>query len=211
MSSVSSIMAGIAPTSSGKPAVSINSFTKVNITWSESFDNGGTPITYYTLSITKTSDNSVQQFEVFDSLYFEFDSSWGIIAGTVYQVSLKANNFITENFSSMTGADSSSTTSSTSVIPPEAPALSSSSITRSRATVSWSLLASGQASGYSTTTLVYYLEADNGQGENFYVINTSSTDTSKSITGITPGTTLRLRMRVQNVMGNSSCSNILYI
>ena len=48
----------------------------------------------------------------------------------------------------MTGADSSSTTFSTSVIPPEAPALSSSSITRSRATVSWSLLASGQASGY---------------------------------------------------------------
>ena len=111
----------------------------------------------------------------------------------------------------MTGADSSSTTFSTSVIPPEAPALSSSSITRSRATVSWSLLASEQASGYSTTTLVYYLEADNGQGRNFYVINTSSTDTSKSITGITPGTTLRLRMRVQNVIGYSSYSNILYI
>ena len=75
MSSVSSMMAGVAPTSPGKPAVSIISATKANITWSEPFDNWGTPITYYTLSITKTSDNSVQQFEVFDSLYFEFDSS----------------------------------------------------------------------------------------------------------------------------------------
>ena len=211
MSSVSSMMAGVASTSPGKPVVSIISATKVNITWSEPFDNGRTPTTHYTLSIIKTSDNSVQQFEVFDSLYFEFDSSSGIIAGTVYQVSLKANNFITENFSSMTGADSSSTTFLTSVIPPEAPTLSSSSITRSRATVSWSLLASGQASGYSTTTLVYYLEADNGQGGNFYVISTNSTDTSKSITGITPGTTLRLRMRVQNVIGYLSYSNILYI
>ena len=63
----------------------------------------------------------------------------------------------------------------------------------------------------STTTLVYYLEADNWQGGNFYVINTSSTDTSKSITVITPGTTLRLRMRVQIVIGYSSYSNILYI
>lgn len=209
-SSVSSMMAGIAPSSPGKPAVTILTASYVNITWIEPFDNGGTPVTFYTVSITKTSDSSVLTFDVFDTLYFEFDATSGIVAGKQYQVSVKANNFITENFSAMVGADSVSTTFNAAVLAPSSPILSSSSITRSRATVSWSLLASGAALGYSST-VTYYLEADDGKGGSFYVINTSSTHTSKSLTGITPGTTLRLRIRAQNVIGFSPYSPILTI
>jgi len=211
LSSSNEMMAGTSPSSPGRPSVTVLYPTEVYIAWSEPFDSGGAPITSYTVSITKTSDSSVQTFTVVDARTFTFNSDTSIIAGTQYSVKVTANNFVTNYFAAKTGASSASRSFSTSVEPTAVPTLSSASVTRSSATVSWALLSTNDEKGYSTTDPVYILEADDGFGGEFYVINSSTTDTSKALTGVTPGTVLRLRMRVQNVIGYSSYSDILTI
>jgi len=126
-------------------------------------------------------------------------------------VRVRANNFVTDYFIPLTGASSAQTAFSTSVLPTAVTELVVSSLTRSSATVSWNLLTTDAEKGYSTTDPVYILEADDGRGGDFQVINSSTSDTSKALTGITPGTLLRLRMRVQNVIGYSAYSKVLSI
>lgn len=217
LSSSNEMMPGTAPSSPGKPSAVIVYPTEVHFAWSEPFDNGGASITSFTLTITELPAATVTKeiTVVGDQEYVwdgEADASAGIVAGTEYQVTVKANNFITNYFASKTGASSAITYFSTSVLPTTVPELSASSITRSSATVSWSALSTSEEEGYSTTDVVYILEADDGKGGEFGVINTfDNTVTSMDLTGITPGTELRLRMRVQNVVGYSSYSGILNI
>ena len=211
MSSSNQMMAGTSPSSPGKPSVDVLFPTEVLITWTEPFDCGGSAITSYTLTVTKIFDSSVLTFNVIDALEFEFNAAQGVEAGFIYNVKVVANNYVTDYFAANTGADSAFTSFSTSVLPTTVPTLSSSSITRSSATVSWTLTLTDEQKGYSTSDPVYILEADDGEGGEFSVINSSPTDTSKALTGITPGTLLRLRMRVQNVVGYSDYGEILEI
>ena len=211
LSSSNEMVPGTSPSSPGKPSVTVRYPTEVYIAWTEPFDSGGASITSYTVTITKTSDSSTQEFIVIDSREFIFNSGTGVSAGEKYTVSVKANNFVTDYFVAKTGASSAQTQFSTSVLPTAVPELVLSTLTRSSATVTWTLLATDAEKGYSTTDPVYILEADDGSGGEFYVINSSTTDTSKALTGITPGTLLRLRMRVQNVVGYSAYSQILTV
>ncbi len=211
LSSSNEMMVGTSPSAPGKPSVTVMYPTEVHIAWAEPFDNGGSAITSYTLTITKTSDSSTQVFTIVDAEEFNFNSDTSIIAGTQYSVVVKANNFVTDYFVAKTGTSSASASFSTSVLPISVPTLTVSSVTRSSATVSWSLLTTDDQKGYSTSDVIYILEADDGKGGEYYVINSSTTDTSKALTGVTPGTLLRLRMRVQNVIGYSQYGDILTI
>jgi len=211
ISTSSQMMAGAAPSSPGKPSVVVRYPTVVRISWSEPFDNGGTRITSYSLTITDTSTSTAQQMTVIGATSFEFTPSTGIVAGVQYSVKIRANNYVTESFASKVGADSALTTFSTSVAPAAAPSLVASSVTRTSAVVSWSLLANTNQTGFSTTAPVYYLESDDGRGGNFFVLSSSTSATSQTLTGVTPGTTLRFRMRVQNVAGFSPYSEILQV
>jgi large repetitive protein len=217
LSSSNEMMPGTAPSSPGKPSAVVFNPTEVHFSWQEPFDNGGAPITSYTLTITELPAATVTKeiIVVGDEEYIwdgEADVSAGIVAGTEYQVTIRANNFVTNYFASKTGASSAITYFSTSVLPTTVPELLASSVTRSSATVSWTALSTSEEEGYSTTDVVYILEADDGKGGEFGVISTfDNTITSMTLTGITPGTELRLRMRVQNVVGYSSYSDILSI
>ena len=210
LSSPSEMTPGVTPSSPGKPDITVLFPTQVHITWTEPFDSGGTGITSYTLTITNTSDSSAQTFTVFDGTEFDYSEAEGIAAGVSYTVSVTANNYITEHFSS-SGASSTTVSFSTSVLAQAVPTLSASSVTKSSATIGWALLGYSELQGYSTTALVYLLEADDAEGGAFSQIFSTTSATSYDITGVTPGTVLRLRMRVQNVVGYTDYGDILTI
>ena len=210
LSSPSEMTPGVAPSSPGKPTVTVIFPTQVHIEWTEPFDSGGAAISSYTVTITNTSDSSTQRFSVFDGKEFDYSDAEGIVAGINYTVSVSANNYITEHFSTP-GASSTTVSFSTSVLAKEVPALSASSVTKSSAKISWSLLGYEELKGYSTTNLVYLLEADDAEGGKFSQIFSTTSDTSHDITGVTPGTKLRLRMRVQNVVGYTNYGDMITV
>ena len=133
----------------------------------------------------------------------------GLISGKQYKARVYANNFVTNTFAAHQSVWSAYLFFFTSEIVKDVPLLSATVNSRTDAWISWSLLGTAASKGFTTTDPVYYLEMDNGRGGEFWPLFSSTTQNFYDVNGITPGTTLRFRLMVENNMGFSEYGKIL--
>jgi hypothetical protein len=204
------MICGSGTSSPGTPRLISQSSSIIDLAWTEPYDNGGTEILSYTLEIIDLISSTVLTFNIIDSLEFHFEVSNGLVKGTQYQARVYANNFVTNYVftTPVLSTYSGELKFFTSELVENVPVLTSSSITMTSAIIQWNLLLTQEEQGFSTSALVYYLQVDNGRGGLMQSLFTTTTANSYTLTGVTPGSTLRFRMYVQNNMGYSNYSNI---
>jgi len=202
-------MTAAAPSAPGTPQLISQSSSKIAFYWTEPFDNGGASITEYEVTITRVSDSATTTVSVVNANTYTFTS--GIVAGEAYEVTVKAKNSVSTQFA-LAGTSSPIATFYSSNAPETVTSLSSSALTKTGVTLTWSLHATAALQGYSTTAPVYVLWMDDCNGGAFETTLSSSTSaTSHTLTGMTPGITCRFRMRVTNNVAQSAYSSILSV
>ncbi len=186
--------------------------------WNEPFDNGGTSVTSYEVEIVRVSDMTTIRTTVINANRYQYSSSaLGFRAGEKYEIRGRANNFITQPSPDRVPPPdpapwSATSTFYSSVLPQTITGLTYDALSKTGASIRWSLLAGQAEKGYSTTAPSYALEMDdckNGAFTNILLNTTSAT--SYTITGLTPGIICRFRMNVGNIIGLSPYSDILTI
>lgn len=211
-STTQTMMCGTAPIAPGIPTAVTQSSSEISFYWDEPFDNGGTPITSYELEIIRVSTSATTTASVINANSYTFNSAGGLVAGETYTFRVRGLNFITDYFSLGGGTYSPKATLYSSDLPAAVTTLASSAVTQTSATVSWTLHTLDADKGYSTTNPVYILEQDDCNAGAFSnTLQSSDTLNSYAVASITPGSTCRYRLRVQNNVGYSAYSDILSI
>jgi uncharacterized protein YegP (UPF0339 family) len=193
-------VAGDEPTSPGKPEIvsrehssNLLSALEVNIRWNAPFDSSGNlPISSYTVILENVSDGITSYFTI-NTLSFRYTTEEGLISGKDYTVKVRANNKITEMFSSKTGAESAITSFSTIGAPLRAPSLSVNSVTKTSATIEWTPLTTDEEKGYSSPVYNLMLRTESGE----YQLIETAVD-SVELTGVTPGSIYNFVLQAEN-------------
>ena len=191
-------LAGLAPAIPYSLSVISQSSSSISIQWQEPLDNGGCTIIGYKIGIQVDSVETIKQ-GIYSTSY-QFTESEGLVAGKLYQFRVAAVNVVgTGDYTQKVTAYSSNTPSSVSI--------SSSSITKTSAVISWTLHTTSSDKGFSTSDPNYVLESASCLNDVYSQVLTTTTSTSFTQSGITPGTCLRYRMKVTNNVGSSNYSS----
>ncbi len=192
---------GLSPGIPSSLTVTTQSHTSISIAWQEPSDDGGSLVSGYQVGITVSGTETVKS-GIYSTTY-TFATADGLVAGTTYLFRVSAVNSV--GAGSWTGQ----TTGYSSDLPATVSGLTSSAVTQTSATVSWALLTTSDAKGYPVTNPSYVLESALCLDARFSILLSSTTATSYAVTGATPGTCIRYRMKVSNTVGDSAyCSSI---
>ncbi len=92
------MMPGTYPSAPGSPQLVVQSSKQIWFNWQQPFDNGGSEIVEYEISITKVADNTTTVQTVINSLTFDFTPQLGLQAGNQYKFKVRAKNFYTKYY-----------------------------------------------------------------------------------------------------------------
>lgn len=147
---------GQAPSIPSAPTAVLVGSSKLKFKWEPPFDNGGASISYYDIMIERVSDGVVSNFTS-SGQEFDFSGDSALLQAHEYKVKIRAQNFIT-SAGLAESAFSAAATFQTSDVPSKVPHLSVSGLTRTSATIAWTLFTSPSDLGYPIGSPEYVLE-----------------------------------------------------
>lgn len=161
---------------------------------------------------------SEQSSDAPDMQTFTLDAASGLLPGFEYVARARAHTFTSDYFGLATAWGATATFISSSLPAAiEAAAFACTGLSKTDATITWALLASAAAKGYSTTEPVYTLQMDlcgrqpYSQETEFVTLLQATAATSYLLSGQAPGSTCRFRMHVSNVIGQGPVSGELEV
>jgi hypothetical protein len=189
---------GSVPTAPTAPAVSPSGATGATVSWSAPADNGDLAITGYRLqySTDLTFATGVTSVEVGNVGTYTIPS--GLTGGATYYFRLQAENAATA--AAATWSQSSSSVSLVIGTAPSAPTGAAATAFAGRLEVDW------VSPGGTITSYTVELSTDNFATVLSTFALLDPTKTTKTITGLTPGTLYYARVKAVNTIGTSAAS-----
>ena len=170
-----------------------SSGAQATVSWTEPLNNGGSPITSYTVSsspggVTSTTENGSTTSIIVSGL-----------SGGTYTFSVVATN---EVGSSLSSAQSNSIIISSGASAPNAPTIKTTNAGNGNVIVNWFLPTSDGGSAITSYTVT-------SSPGGFYATVYDSTATTATVSGLTNGTSYSFTVIATNAVGNSSPSGSL--
>jgi hypothetical protein len=89
---------GVLPSVPSAPRLIEQNRYSILFEWNQPYDNGGTKIDQYELSIVNESTLEELRKIVTNTQLYEFDSSKGLVSGVEYTIKLRARNFFSQYY-----------------------------------------------------------------------------------------------------------------